>query len=413
MGNKIKNIYFLLVLLGSAKSVYIFADKYFLLYVFIIGLVVNYKKLAHIPKELFVSISVWFGYFIINAVIIKSFHPYFMITYVMYLYIAWLIVSEYNLGLFEKYVQYVYYLSLISLVFYCWELFSYDTLNRFITFLDINQGTGYNYKSIVLFTIPNEADIYRAHTRNCGFAWEPGPFSSFVAIALFYNINSSKFYVDNYKRSIVFVLTILTTQSSTGYLMMIIIIIGYYVFKTKNVLKRYIVGGVIMIASVYAYQTIPFLQEKIENESQQDISEIMRSSEMNKQNLKPGRFASFNLALIDFKNYPIAGIGGYKDLRSGQQEGLEVNIINGLGRILSVYGVLGSAIFLYLIKKSGCWLSSYYQYSNRYIYPILLLIMGFGFGIIESPMICTLWLFVLFIRMPNKSINESIAYNSK
>lgn len=407
MDKSIKNIYFLLVLLSSAKGLYVYTDKYFLLYLFVFGIVIFHKKFSCIPKILFVAITVWFIYFFINTIIIWSFHPYFMLTYVMYLVIAWLIVSEYKYALFEKYAQYIYYLSIISLVFYACEIFSYDALNRFMSFFDVNQGSGYNYKSIVLFTIPSEVDVYRMHKRNCGFAWEPGPFSSFVAIALFYSVFSCKNNAFQSKRNIILIITILTTQSSTGYLMMLIIGVGYFVVGKNNVLKRYLVGVIIFMLSIYVYQAVPFLQEKIKQESMQDISDIMRSSQIYKQNIKPGRFASFDLALRDFEKYPVAGIGGYKQLRSGTQGGMEVNIINGLGRILSVYGIIGSIIFLYMIYKSGKWLSDYYGYNNAYLYPIIFLVMGFGFGIIESPVICTLWLFPLFL---NPQINNLTPY---
>lgn len=82
--------------------------------------------------------------------------------------------------------------------------------------------------------------IVNDYDRNMGMFWEPGAFQAFVSIALLFTIMEPQF---NMKRVGVFVFTIITTFSTTGYFALMIIIVliilrwGTIGTKSKRVMK--------------------------------------------------------------------------------------------------------------------------------------------------------------------------------
>jgi predicted membrane protein len=61
--------------------------------------------------------------------------------------------------------------------------------------------------------------------------------------------------------------------------------------------------------------------------------------------------------------------------------------INGLGNILSRYGLIGFTIFTFIVIYSGSWLINKYNAKGKIIFPLVIFVIGFSFGIIETPII--------------------------
>lgn len=398
--SRFKDIYFLCVILFSGLSTVFFRSHIGLIVLFIFGLFIFRFSAKNISKQFLLSLFIWVLYFTLNSFSISSFHPFFFSTYVIYFTIAWWLISYYKLNIFIKYESIMYILTIISLVFYLiHNSFLGEVLNEIILSLDMS-GNLYpenDYASIILYSLRNFDDNYFL-IRNQGFTWEPGPFSCFISLAIFFNLirNNSKF--NDKKRLIIFLIGIISTQSTTGFLMVFAISIWLYLSRQKsNFIRSFGIPIMLLVFSVISFNT-PFLQEKIVSEFEQDVLEVIDNSIKYDATYNPGRFASFQLALIDLQNYPILGIGGNKALRYATSEGASVNTISGIGMIMTQYGIVGLILFLFLLFRTGYWLLKTHSLKGSMIFPILILIISFSFNIIQSPIIISLIMSSFYLK---------------
>jgi hypothetical protein len=398
MNKIIKDLYFLFVLLFSGLSISFFRDHNGLIVLWLLGLLIFWQKTIHPTKSLLIAIGVWLMYFAINSVLTKSFHPYFCFTYLAKIMIAMWLVTYYKGIIFKKYEDSIYFLTIISLIFYLFQTFIPNVTYEFLKSVDLSQNAypGY-YTSIIIYTINNVIGFIGFFPHNSGFTWEPGPFATFLDLAIFFNINREKFKLKNNLRLLIFILALITTQSTTGILGFFVIVLFFIESKVKSVFFKLISLFIALSIIVYLFINIPFLQNKIIDETKQDSNNLLEASSANSSAFSVGRFASFQLCWIDFQNYPIAGTGGKQALRFGNQNGSAVYSANGLANIMAVYGSIGILLFLFLIIKSGKWFSVFYRQRLTVVYPVLLLIISFGFGVIETPIFVTLWIFPIFM----------------
>lgn len=400
MPRTIKDVYFFLVVLFSGLSIYFFRSHEGLIVLWALGLLIFWKEFIKPSKKLLTALGVWMGYFAINTLIIRSFHPMFMGMYIAKIMIAYWLITNYGKKIFLKFENTIYYLTIISLCFYLFHMVNalalFNIIEKFDLSSDFTPSSGKNYVSIAIYTI--NAYLDAGFPRNAGFCWEPGPFSSYVILAMFVNLARNGVSLKDKKRLLIFLLAIVTAQSTTSFVVFLAVIVWYAWSSVKNRAFRILSVPIAAALVIYLFTSVPWLQEKIINESQQDVEGVLAHASKTGRSYAPGRFASFMLRWQDFKNYPIAGYGGNISLQSGYLgEGNVVAAINGIGTIMGRYGSIGFLIFLWLIFRTGKWLGKYYAFSGHIIFPILILIIGFGFGIIESPIIVTLWLAPVFL----------------
>lgn len=406
MTNTLKDIYFLIVLLFSGLSTTFSRSHEGLIILWAIGLIIFFKATFRPSKALLIALGVWMGYFVISTVIIKSFHPFFMGTYIAKIMIAYWFLYHYRERIFLKYENAIFYLAVVSLIFYAVHLFNPVELYSFMRDIDLSQDLfpkSY-YASIGLYTFNNRYDAIDPFPRNAGFTWEPGPFSCFIALAIFFNLARNGLDIKDKTRLGILLLTLITTQSTTGYLAMLAVVLWVSWAKFKNKYFRIFSVPIAVGIVFFLFSSIPYLQEKIITESQQNLDETIELSIKYGGSYAPGRFASLQLGWEDLKAYPIAGTAGNTSLRYGAQYGAEVSTINGFANIMGRYGAIGLSLFLSLIFFSGKWLAQYYQYPGYLIFPTLILIISFGFGIVEQPIIVALWMVPLFLKKQRNSI---------
>lgn len=395
----IKDLYFILVILYSGLATYLYRSLEGFIFLFLLGILIHLNRFLQPSKRLFLALGLWIGYFAVSTLIMQSFHPHFLSIYIVKITVAWLLISYYGDRIFDKYESVLYYLSIFSLFFWVWQTIDFSSLDKLISYIDISGDSlseefGINSKHIFVYTIGSRY-VPGELPRNCGFTWEPGPFSVYVIIAIFINLARTGFRIIGNRRLLIFILTLITTFSTTGFIGLLIIIlwVSYNIFKQQY----FILGSPIVLGLVvYLFITVPFLQQKILEEAEQDAGEAISRSRRLGISIAPGRFASLQLGWEDFKNYPLTGYGGNVAARYATQQGADVSTINGFANIMARYGLFGLSIFLFLIIATGKWLAFYYDYKFFWIFPLLLLIISFSFGIIESFINVTLWFFYFF-----------------
>jgi O-antigen ligase/polysaccharide polymerase Wzy-like membrane protein len=327
------------------------------------------------------QLNSYFWLFIITLVVLQIvqslvYHAFPIKTFLgEYLRIIFAVLAIRILGdaFFERFVRFVYVFAVISLCFYI-PCLLFKGLIPILTHLaehfktpSANPDEDFynNAVSLIVFNL-NQIDLHR----NSGFYWEPGTHGGFLVMALFVNL----FYrreIWKSRYNIVFFICILTTLSTTTYLALFFIILVYlrnFFFK-RPALSAFILLAIVGL-SLVLYNKLDFLNNKINKQIEYSNKGV------------PGE-SRFNSLLVDMKQmseHPLIGTGRNKEMKFGKnfynlkREAIHRN--NGVGVLLSTYGIFFFILFFYLVWKT------YYNLlqdkTNAWMAVLLLVIIGFS-----------------------------------
>jgi hypothetical protein len=396
----IKDLYLFVVILYSGMAIPFFRNQEGLILLWLLGLFIFFRPSKSISKNLLIALGVWTTYFIINTIIIKSFHPFFYGTYVAKIMIAYWLISYHKTYIFIKFENIIFKLTVLSLIIYSIQLIAPVFVYQLMKLISLSDDLFSNipYASNGLYTF-HQRSLAETFPRNSGFTWEPGPFASYIGLAIFFNIIRNGNTFKDKKRLLIFLIVLITTQSTTGFILLFAILLWYAWAHYKNKILRFVTIPITIIGVILLFLNVPFLQQKILLDSKQNIEEVMSHAEVTGKSYNPGRFASLQLRWEDLKRYPIAGFGGNSSLQYGYiGEENVVSAVSGLGNIIGRYGLIGSIIVLILILRAGKLISNIFIYKGWFIFPSLIFIIGYSFGIIETPIIVTFWLIPVFLK---------------
>lgn len=245
-------------------------------------------------------------------------------------------------------------------------------LETFRIYPDFILRTGfryYNYLFLILDGHMVENLHLHIHPRNASIFWEGGAFQAFLNIALFLNI--SKFKKIGQYKNIIFILTILSTQSTAGYLILATVLFAYLIdiIKIKLKLSVLILIVLFLIACYFIVNSrVVRLKFFIENGSliartndiYCDISTFLKNP-----------FLGCGLGNIDYKQNPLAGNGS-----------------SSLTMVFAHYGLFLGSLYLlpfYLFRNS---------FSNKF-WILLVSLIFLTEDFIGTP------IFILFIFVDN------------
>ena len=250
---------------------------------------------------------------------------------------------------FDRFIKFVYVFAVISLCFYIPSLlikgfapfmihnFAKYTLAPFVN----NFGIYANRENLIIFNF-GQADLHR----NSGFYWEPGANGGFLVIALFLNLFYRKEKLFSRYNSI-FLVTILTTLSTTTYLALFFIIIAYLknYFLSRPILSLFVLLLLITV-SVSLYSNLEFLNTKINKQIEKS----------NRGDPGESRFNSFLADMKIMSEHPLVGTGRSIEMKFGKNYynlgAKEIHRNNGLGVLLGTYGIFFFMLVLYLLWKT-------------------------------------------------------------
>lgn len=159
----------------------------------------------------------------------------------------------------NRLIQIILFLSLFSLVlFISTRIFGFSTMVgifRPISVVSIARGA----ESIYSYNFYLYSFVVQHQHRNCGPFGEPGQYQCILSAALFFTLFYLNKTTPRYRVCTVLILvfTIITTQSTTGYISLAIIIITYYIHcnikriidrKTKKSFKYLLIFGTLFFA---------------------------------------------------------------------------------------------------------------------------------------------------------------------
>lgn len=283
----------------------------------------------------------------------------------------------------QRYIRVIYILSMISLVFFIPTILGVNIESLFSV---IRLPLSGEINHIGLYNIPLSS---RSTIRNAGMFWEPGAFAGYLIIALFLLVrdgNNSNIFS---KQGGVLTITLLSTQSTTGYIAFMAIVI--FILYTSNFIKNKTIKWVTYVSLFallfpvlsFIYNTSDFLGDKITNQYEAALSSTDAS--------RITRFGNFLYDIKWIKNRPLLGWGANPATRL-KFDAEAVDLVSGQGNGLTGFtvrfGIAGLLIYIGFLFQATRKLSNSTVVSIFGILIICLLLNGEQF--LNFPMFYTL-----------------------
>lgn len=352
--------------------------------IFAIILIIFFFKKKKADNIIYITLLVWFLINFISAVFINKHQAFSFITLIgvtLRIIMPYLIVKIIGVSFFDKAIKYAYYLSIIGLILFSIQLITpnlfYSLAPRlnFMTQQEQHESGGW-YIFAYMFSS-------WAPDRNCGFAWEPGAYSCIITILLAIHLAKQQFKIDII--AIVFLISIITTFSTSGYLALFLIFVSY-IIKKKNVIVNpfYLIASLLIIAfAIKFYRTSDFMKNKIDFYIENEDVEYMHFTGV----LRINRLEEFNRTLDQSLNWPF-GNGVLLSEHRLNKYGVGTGP-NSIASILSQWGWIGVFFFLYSFT------SFFFFYSKRISISILLT-LSVCFVLFSNPFSMRYIVFALF-----------------
>lgn len=381
----------LFLILYSADGIsffnsHIYPESLFLL--FGISFYVFFRKNLRLSGFIVLMIP-WIIYCFLSFIIFEAIRPIFFIMLPLSFFGTYcLFKSNYNLkNIFNSFENIIFILTKISLLFFLWQFLHKTSLISLFSLIDFNDGRSLNS---IIYTIHYKF-LIGENFQNSGFCWEPGPFSCFLNLSLLIHLLKTNFKLN--RRFLIYVIAILTTFSSTGYLCLMII--TFFIFYNKKFNVVYI--PLVFLILITLFLRTDFLSSKIIEEyqsSKYDLEFYIQNNPEKRTSI--GRFNGFLLNMKDFERYPILGFGGNFENTFTEENKLNITSTNGLGNHLAQYGIIGFFILLLSFYRSSIFIFNLYNVKGFIFLFLIFLTMNFSFNLIERP-IFILFFFIYFI----------------
>ena len=213
--------------------------------------------------------------------------------------------------------------------------------------------------------------------KNEGMFWEPGAFAGIITLTLALNFTFLRSIWLYKKKELIFIiLALITTQSTTGYLVTIIILSFSLLNTSKNVISRVIIIFVSAISFSISLISLDFLGEKIS-------SQFKSAKEMKSNEFSNTRFGSMIFDWQYIKKHPLVGNGF--DERTRYSDNREIlDIIkykegdlgngNGFSNFLASMGIPVMMLYFFLMYRNFIKVSP--LYSTFFCLVVLLNLQG-------------------------------------
>ena len=352
-------------------------------------------------KQIYLLVLGFFIYFFAISVKFNEFRPSYFINYLLLFFTVYVAVKALNINFFRLYEVVMYYLAIIGLSFWIVQialggdtLFNYFALIPGIDTWSYVSGGGY---SVLLYSVqPTSMSIQYDFLppRNCGFAWEPGGFAVFLALALFINLFFFSTDKESRFRFWVLALALASSQSTTGYLIFILILLFFYYNKKQKIVI--LLWPAVIVLIIVAF-TLPFMSDKIVSLYREaEMIDIMVEGSIGREtSIAPQRFASFMIAFRDFLAHPILGIGGNADASWTVQAGANVSTITGIGNLLAQHGLVGFFFFILASYQSSVFYAKTFKFKGVWLFFLMVIFISVSYGIILLPLLMVFWMFAL------------------
>jgi hypothetical protein len=340
-------------------------------------------------------------YFIAISIKVGEVHPSFLIHYTFKFFTAYTAIKALKSNLFKIFEYLLYYLAIVALFMWIVQIgLGGDTLyyifNRIPGMASFSYVTGNGATAIIYSVQPViNAVVNLAIPRNCGYTQEPGSFAVLLCLAIFVNLFITTKDKNSKRRFWIFVVALISTQSTTGYVIFMVIILFYIL--SKNLSKVLLLFPIAIVALIYV-STLPFMSNKIVDllTETNTLDQLIIRSFGAEETFTPQRFTSFVITFKDFQANPILGLGPDNEDSWLLKIGARISPISGVGTLLAQFGLVGFFFFIFFSLKSSFFFAKYFNYTGKFLLFFIIILISISYFIFILPMIMSFWLFQLF-----------------
>jgi hypothetical protein len=233
------------------------------------------------------------------------------------------------------YLNTIFGVSLVSLAGFAWNLTGHD-IPSFYGVEDV-------YRNMIFFTQRFDG------IRNSGMFWEPGTFACYIVLGLILYLGEIKeLLACNKFRLAVILLALITTFSTTGYVVtFLFILVSLFNLKSRKYIALIIPVAVLLImAGLSISRNSAFLGEKIKIQ--------MQDASSNQGEFSPTRFGSLMFDIHYIKKHFLIGNGIHEKTRFADHPylmGEDLGHGNGFSDFFASMGFLGLLFYSYFIVR--------------------------------------------------------------
>lgn len=318
--------------MSYAKNLQVAYALFFLIYIFFTVDWLALKKLL----GLFSGITIFIFILIIFQRISLGFVSYpGVFGFLSKIIIAFCTLTYYQnikIDFIEAYIKVLTFVAIVSIPL--------DAINQFTTF---GIKTGEFSRSVIIYT----AWVKEPHTgRNFGMFWEPGAFAGYLILTLiFITIKNGKFQIGPYGKEVFWiVLALLTTGSTTGYVIFGLLLVIYSMQNFRW--GKIIVVPVLIIVLSYAFFSLEFLQKKMDQQ-------FIEAQKMDENKTSNTRFGALKMDWQYISSQPLIGNGLHVKTRfrfHPQVKG-DIGHGNGMSNFLANWGFPFFLFWLFCVYK--------------------------------------------------------------
>jgi len=390
VGNKLGYVLLFLLLAFSGNPVFT-ENKFFLIIfgiVLIIILLISKIKINFLfKKSLFQYVFYFLVIFSLQFVVLGFVSFEGVVNFFFKIVVGAIIVYLLGYNFREKYLNLMYFLGVISIIGF---LINVNGI-KIPAIVEVN-----NNSSVILFGTLNVL-FDSGPMRNSGMFWEPGAYSGYLLlIPIMYFSDLKELWNLHKRKCIVLLIALLTTLSTTGYIILFLILIYYLMVKSGKKFLVYLSLPFILSGMYKIFTQVDFLGEKIETQF-----ESTNSSSNIGEDFSADRFGALAFDLYYINKHPLIGNGIHSKTRYEDHQYLVLDEDsgitshgNGFSNFVASMGILSMALLFYLLYKRY----PFSKLDSIFVILILILILQ-GEQFLNYP----LFLALPFIMIPKKN----------
>ncbi len=280
-----------------------------------------------------------------------------LIGFLVRILIAYLVIKN-SASFLNTFLRLLFFLTVVSLFFYLFFLLFPSIEETLFVNKHIwdNPATHEYKKSLIIYNIFREP-LFGIEAlglfglpRNSGPFWEPGAFGGYLTIGVAFELILFRRFS---RRMLVFLLALVTTFSTAGYLAVSVFFLLYFIFLETNKKRKILIFPVLVAISIFLLFNVEFMATKMAAQ----IKGFEEGQIYDTQSDDDTRLGSTILDWKDFQRSPIFGTGPSDETRYGKKEALFMRT-NGLTDLVVRIGLLGFLFICIIYFRS---LKNYFQ----------------------------------------------------
>ncbi|SMD44065.1 hypothetical protein SAMN00777080_2680 [Aquiflexum balticum DSM 16537] len=371
---------------------------------------VFYKRRLKVDNFIFILIYIYLALNLYYFISFKE-NDFFLSIYILIKMIyAYLTIKCVGASFFSIFEKITYYLALISLPLFIFQLLNYDLLFRLVGILQNNilylEFRNDRFANFFIFTMESHGSILR----NSGFAWEPKGFANFLVLAMLINLLNNNFKIN--RRFLIFSIALLTTTSTTGFIIAFAILPQIYIINVKRINKIVLLPVLIFVLIFVLNLDLGYKKIDKEIAGRYEYKELLEDArEFETRSL--GRFPSFIVDFNDFIKRPIFGYG-FNATERTQSEYTKLVRVNGISDLLAIYGLFGFLLISIAHYKSLNNYLRYYRLKGKALIFLMFAFIYFASTLTSHPFWMMFYFFYLIKLNPLElPLLNKIVFNEK